>query len=186
MGRHVILREIVVHDLAEPVIDHGLLVQRHANSHHDAPQYLASRRLWIEDATGCGCANNPGNPHNAEFFVYADFGKDGRVRIADISLCLLGVCAGLSVLDNFGKIRRMHHLRNRKAATGVVFAADPAGLDFDVLETRICQRRVGHALGPLEQSMLHRFARGLHCRSVGGRSPGATLYRGGRERTSSG
>ncbi len=88
MGGHVVFREIVVHDLAESVIRHRLLVQRHADAHDHAAEYLASSSLRIEDATRCRRTDDAGHPDDAEFFVNTSLREYSGVRITDVFLRL--------------------------------------------------------------------------------------------------
>src|SRR5262245_20038350 len=84
MSWHVILGDIAIHESSEPVIEQGLLMQRHADSEHDSTHYLAARRLGIEDLAGCDGTDDAGHANNAKLFIDLDFGKDGRMCIARI------------------------------------------------------------------------------------------------------
>ena len=60
MDRHFITGEIVVHEVAESLVDDELLHERRAYAHRHGADHLAARRLGIEDATrGADCEHAP-------------------------------------------------------------------------------------------------------------------------------
>src|SRR5262249_39171375 len=76
----MIVREIVGHEAAEPVVGRGLLMQRHADATHHGAKDLAGRKLGIEDATCCHRADHARYAYDAKILIDLDFGEYGRVR----------------------------------------------------------------------------------------------------------
>src|SRR5262249_31381484 len=77
MHRHVIFRDIGIHDAAEPVIDRRFLMQRHADSPDYATEDLAARRLHVQDASSRDGGDNASDADPAQLLVHVHFGEDG-------------------------------------------------------------------------------------------------------------
>src|SRR5207253_8001234 len=67
--RNVILREVVVHETSEGVVEETLLFEGRADAADDGAEHLAPRRLRIEDTPGGDGTDNAGNLDSAEVFI---------------------------------------------------------------------------------------------------------------------
>jgi hypothetical protein len=59
-------------------------VQRHADAPDHAAQYLAARRLGLENAAGRYRTDHAGDTDDAELFVHLHFREDCRMGIAGV------------------------------------------------------------------------------------------------------
>src|SRR6185437_1178839 len=82
MGGNVIFGEIMVHDATDTVVHEGLLVKRHADTHHNAAENLAACGLRVEDSARGHCTYDPRYSDDGELFIDTRLGKNGRMRIA--------------------------------------------------------------------------------------------------------
>ncbi len=72
---HVVFGDVGVHDAAETVVDHGLLVQCHADAPHHAAEDLAACRLRVQDAPGRDRIDDAHDADDADLLVHFHLGE---------------------------------------------------------------------------------------------------------------
>jgi hypothetical protein len=78
--RDVVLGEIVVDDVAEPRIEHALLLQGHRQPHRHAADELGAGGARVDDPAGVEHAEHPGHPDLARVGVHARLGEQRAER----------------------------------------------------------------------------------------------------------
>jgi hypothetical protein len=90
VGRDVVLREVVVHVVAEARVQDARLVQRHRQAHRHRTQELRAGRLRVDDATGGKDPQQPWDAHLTGVRIDADL-DELRAKGVHGELLRLGV-----------------------------------------------------------------------------------------------
>src|SRR5262245_7835259 len=161
----MVLRQIVIHEASELLVDHALLFEGHADTPDDSTHDLTSRRFRIQDAAAGNSGDDTRDLNYSQVLINFYLRKYGRMRVSDISRLpgLIRSC-GHFLLDIAG-FSLFHRSRDRNSSRRIRTPGNSAIGERHLVALGVDKRGVLYLARAVENLLSHLLAHCFDCRS---------------------